>query len=205
MIYRIRVILDVRDDVFRDIEIQGSDTLEDLHEAIVRSFDLDGREMASFYLSDDEWNQGEEITLFDLSDGDKNTKVMSRFRIDEVLTGTHQRLLYAYDFMNIRTFYVEVFSITPPQDGVEYPRVVLSYGSTPQYTDSDMEEIDDPDAIEYDDEDFDDGFSERGDVYKRQASSDHSEKPALTFVSAGFCFSPTLSRSRKKNGSPTVK
>ena len=73
MIYRIRVILDVRDDVFRDIEIQGSDTLEDLHEAIVRSFDLDGREMASFYLSDDEWNQGEEITLFDLSDGDKNT------------------------------------------------------------------------------------------------------------------------------------
>ena len=163
MIYRIRVILDVRDDVFRDIEIQGSDTLEDLHEAIVRSFDLDGREMASFYLSDDEWNQGEEITLFDLSDGDKNTKVMSRFRIDEVLTGTHQRLLYAYDFMNIRTFYVEVFSITPPQDGVEYPRVVLSYGSTPQYTDSDMEEIDDPDAIEYDDEDFDDGFSERGD------------------------------------------
>ena len=47
MIYRIRVILDVRDDVFRDIEIQGSDTLEDLHEAIVRSFDLDGREMAS--------------------------------------------------------------------------------------------------------------------------------------------------------------
>ena len=163
MIYRIRVILDVRDDVFRDIEIQGSDTLEDLHEAIVRSFDLDGREMASFYLSDDEWNQGEEITLFDLSDGDKNTKVMSRFRIDEVLTGTHQRLLYAYDFMNIRTFYVEVFSIIPPQDGVEYPRVVLSYGSTPQYTDSDMEEIDDPDAIEYDDEDFDDGFSERGD------------------------------------------
>ena len=139
MIYRIRVILDVRDDVFRDIEIQGSDTLEDLHEAIVRSFDLDGREMASFYLSDDEWNQGEEITLFDLSDGDKNTKVMSRFRIDEVLTGTHQRLLYAYDFMNIRTFYEVVFSITPPQDGAEYPRVVLSYGSNPQYTAHDME------------------------------------------------------------------
>ena len=67
MIYRLRVILDVREDVFRDIEIQGADTLEDLHNAIVQAFSLEGQEMASFYLSDEEWNQGEEISLFDMS------------------------------------------------------------------------------------------------------------------------------------------
>ncbi len=55
MIYRMRVILDVREDVFRDIEIDGGNTLEDFHNAIVQSFGLDGREMASFYLSDEEW------------------------------------------------------------------------------------------------------------------------------------------------------
>ena len=71
MIYRLRVILDVREDVFRDIEIQGADTLEDLHNAIVQAFSLEGQEMASFYLSDEEWNQGEEISLFDMSVGDK--------------------------------------------------------------------------------------------------------------------------------------
>ena len=144
----------MREDVFRDIEIAADATLEDLHQAIVEGFSLDGREMASFYLSDEEWNQGEEITLFDLSEGDKKTKVMADYRIEELLTGTHQRLLYAYDFMNIRTFYVEVLAIHPEENGIQYPRVTLSYGSTPQYEDSDMEEIDDPDALDFDD-DFD--------------------------------------------------
>ena len=43
--------------------------MEDLHNVITQSFGFDGTEMASFYISDDEWNQGEEISLFDMSDG----------------------------------------------------------------------------------------------------------------------------------------
>lgn len=152
MIYRLRVILDVREDVFRDIEIDGDNTLEDLHNAIVQSFGLDGREMASFYLSDEEWSQGEEITLFDFSEGEKKAKVMSRHKIIEFLAAPHERMLYAYDFMNIKTFYVEVISIKEPEDGIIYPCVAYSYGSTPEFTDSDMEEIDDPDALDFDDE-----------------------------------------------------
>ncbi len=70
MIYRFRIILDNKseEDIFRDIEIRKTDTLEDLHNAITQSFGFDGMEMASFYLSDDEWNQGEEISLFDMSE-----------------------------------------------------------------------------------------------------------------------------------------
>ena len=34
-------------------------------------------EMASFYLSDDQWNQGEEISLFDLSEGNTSVRLMS--------------------------------------------------------------------------------------------------------------------------------
>ena len=69
MIYRFRVILDhdSEGDVFRDIEIRETDSLEDLHNAITQSFGFDGLEMASFYLSNDQWDQGEEISLFDLS------------------------------------------------------------------------------------------------------------------------------------------
>lgn len=151
--------MDVREDVFRDIEIEGADTLEDLHNAIIQSFGLDGREMASFYLSDDDWNQGEEITLFDLSEGDKASKVMGKHIIQDILTGTHQRMLYAYDFMNIKTFYVEVMSLSEKEEGTSYPRVVYSFGDTPDFTDTDMEEIDDPDAIEYDDDMLDDDYT----------------------------------------------
>ena len=48
MIYRLRVILDndTDDDIFRDIEIRKTDTLEDLHNSITQSFGFDGSEMA---------------------------------------------------------------------------------------------------------------------------------------------------------------
>jgi len=79
MIYRFRVILDndTEDDVFRDIEIRKTDSLEDLHNTITQSFGFDGTEMASFYVSDDEWNQGEEISLFDMSEGVNEVKLMN--------------------------------------------------------------------------------------------------------------------------------
>ena len=66
MIYRFRIILDndTEDDIFRDLEIRDSDTMEDLHNVVTQSFGFDGSEMGSFYLSDDDWNQCEEITLF---------------------------------------------------------------------------------------------------------------------------------------------
>ena len=73
MIYRFRIILDhdSEGDIFRDIEIRETDTLEDLHNSITQAFGFEGSEMASFYLSDDEWNQGEEISLFDMSEANE--------------------------------------------------------------------------------------------------------------------------------------
>jgi hypothetical protein len=78
MIYRFRVILDndTEEDVFRDLEIRETDNLEDLHNIITQSFGFDGTEMASFYISNEAWEQGEEISLFDLSD-DGSARLMT--------------------------------------------------------------------------------------------------------------------------------
>ena len=58
MIYRFRVILDndTEDDIFRDIEIYKTNSLEEFHETIINSFGFINNEMASFYISDNEWN-----------------------------------------------------------------------------------------------------------------------------------------------------
>ena len=48
MIYRFRIILDVKEDVLRDIEIEETATFEDLHHAITQAFGFLGNEMASF-------------------------------------------------------------------------------------------------------------------------------------------------------------
>ena len=68
MIYKLRIILDTEEDVIREIVINESDSLEDLHNATVNAFGFDGNEMASYYMTDDNWNQGAEIPLFDMSE-----------------------------------------------------------------------------------------------------------------------------------------
>jgi len=75
MIYKFRIILDLEEDVFRDIEVEGNSTLEDFHNAVSQAFGFDGTEMASFYVSDEEWNQGEEIALFDMSDSGSEVRL----------------------------------------------------------------------------------------------------------------------------------
>ncbi|MEX1382091.1 MAG: hypothetical protein AB1Z17_01720, partial [Lutibacter sp.] len=58
MAYKIRVILDVEQDVFRDIIVNEAINLEELHLTIAKSFGFKGQEMASFYLTDETWEQG---------------------------------------------------------------------------------------------------------------------------------------------------
>ena len=113
MIYRFRVILDndTEEDIFRDLEIRESDTMEDLHNIITQSFGFDGMEMASFYVSDDEWNQGEEIAMFDVSEGQNKVKVMSTTKINDLVHEASTRLIYVYDFLNMWTFFVELAEI----------------------------------------------------------------------------------------------
>ena len=120
MVYKFRVILDVKEDVFRDIAIQGEATLEDLHNVINQSFGFVGNEMASFYLTDDDWNQGEEITLFDVSESGE-IRLMEETIIESVVSEDEPKLLYVYDFMSMWTFFVELVEIDEEETGASYP------------------------------------------------------------------------------------
>ncbi len=171
MIYRFRVILDndTKDDIFRDIEIRQTDTLEDLHNSITQSFGFDGSEMASFYRSDDQWNQGEEISLFDMSEGLNEVKLMNETRIDDIADAENTKLIYVYDFFNMWTFFVELGEIVEVSESTDYPNLLYVHGQIPteapqknfeaEHTggDYDTEEDfnDDLDPSNYDDLDFD--------------------------------------------------
>lgn len=136
MIYKFRVVLDINeDDVFRDIEIKNSDSFEDFHNAIVHACELDGQQMASFYLSNNDWEQRDEITLFDMSDefeSNENTKIMADWAIHELVTKKSDKLLYVYDFLSMWTFFVELLEISEIEHSVDYPRMVASVGLFPE-------------------------------------------------------------------------
>ncbi len=153
MIYRYRVILDANEDVFRDIEIEASASLEDLHNSITQSFGFGGQEMASFYVSNDQWEQGEEIALFDMSEVPGSVRVMNETQLDEVTHEDQTKLIYVYDFLNMWMFLVELAEIAEREEGRTYPNLMFSHGQIPEEA-PDKEFVADPVEGEVDD-DFD--------------------------------------------------
>ena len=86
MIYKVRVILDAKEQIFRDIEIREKQTLWNLHLGIKSAFSLQGEELSSFYYSDDSWSEGAAVPLEDMSDdGDGDT--MSDVYMSEAISG----------------------------------------------------------------------------------------------------------------------
>lgn len=134
MIYRFRVILDndTDDDVFRDIEIYKTNSLEEFHETIINSFGFINNEMASFYISDNEWNQGEEISLFNFGDESKETKLMSSIAINQVINNENNKLIYIYDFLNMWVFLIELIEVAEEIKGINYPNIIFSKGELPE-------------------------------------------------------------------------
>ena len=145
MAYKIRVILDVEQDVFRDIIVNETINLEELHFTIAKSFGFKGQEMASFYLTDATWEQGEEIPLFDMSE-DENSFSMTNCITSMVLKKEGDKLIYIYDFFSMWTFFVELTEIINEIDE-ELPLIALSFGNTPdeapekQFIGEDSEDI----------------------------------------------------------------
>ena len=170
MIYRFRIILDndTDEDIFRDLEIRKIDTFEDLHNSITQAFGFDGSEMASFYLSNDNWQQGEEITLFDMNEGENGTKLMSESILEDYVDEKQTKLIYVYDFLNMWTFFVELGEIVEEMNGVDYPNLMFVHGQIPEVAPEkqfEAEELDpdekdeDVDLDDYDSLDFDENWN----------------------------------------------
>ena len=164
MIYRFRIILDAKEDILRDIEIEGSATLEDFHYAIAQSFGFGGREMASFYKTNEEWEQGEEIPLLDMDEG---IEPMGQASVDSIFNAENHHLIYVYDFLALWTFFVELMEIGEQEPSSLYPNLIFAQGEVPEeapqkdflseknnsYASDEMSE-DDLGGGEYEDTDF---------------------------------------------------
>lgn len=176
----LRVVVDTEEDIFRDIEIRADQNFEELHDAIIKSFEFGGDQMASFYMSNDNWEKGQEIGLMDLSafDGDNSTPSMKSTSISNFLTDRHQKMLYVYDFLKMWIFYVEVIAINDAPTSESFPKVVREFGAAPDENSKEVPDLFDginldeddefgmkDDDDDYDDFDDDDPFGEFEDSY----------------------------------------
>lgn len=130
MAYKIRVILDVKEDVIRDIVVSNSSDLEQLHFLIAKSMGFNGQEMASFYKTDNDWNQGEEIPLFDMSENGDELN-MKTCIVSDTIPNVGDKLIYVYDFFNLWTFFVEVLKVNDDKASCTKP-IAFSFGDAPE-------------------------------------------------------------------------
>jgi len=128
MIYRIRIILDFEKDVLRDIEIEETATLEDLHHSITQAFGFLGNEMASFYKSNEDWEQGEELALEPM---DLLQPKMDEAPLNSIFSSSLHNLIYVYDFLSLWTFFVELIETGESFSATTYPNLIYAQGEVP--------------------------------------------------------------------------
>lgn len=123
----LRAILHCPGDVFRDIAISSDAHLEDLHHAIVSAYAIEEGQMASFYTTDDQWAQLDEIPVIAMDPNGRGA--MKDHPLSSILGSNGQRLIFIYDFLAMWTFMVEF--VRSDEGAQEQAQVVLSYGDRP--------------------------------------------------------------------------
>ena len=133
-VYKFKITFEEYEDVYRTIDIKSTQTFLDLHKAILQSISFDAKELASFYMSNDSWKKGQEITLEDMSGAEEEkTPVMKASKLNSFIVDPHQKILYVYDFIEIWTFYIELVGIEMKEKtGVKYPVCSKSVGLAPK-------------------------------------------------------------------------
>jgi hypothetical protein len=132
--YRFRVTFEDYDDVSRDIEIRSTQTFEDFHHAIHSSIGFDASKPASFYMSDDNWKKGREITSKDISEEDEsNIHSVRKARLCDYIIDPHQKIYYIFDFSSPWTFRIELIKINREEEvNASYPRCIKAVGEAPK-------------------------------------------------------------------------
>ncbi|EAQ41167.1 hypothetical protein [Polaribacter sp. MED152] len=148
--YKIRIILDTKEDVLRTVLVDDTINLESLHYIIAKAFGFEGQEMASFYRTDDEWNQGEEIPLFNMAEAGEAISMQTCI-LNETLPEENNKLIYVYDFLNMWTFYVDVVEINNDKRE-DLPQTILEVGEIPNEA-PEKEFVADKMGNEFEDED----------------------------------------------------
>ncbi|MFD0794965.1 hypothetical protein ACFQZX_15190 [Mucilaginibacter litoreus] len=152
-LYRFRVTFEDYDDVSRDIDIKSNQTFEDLHKAIHQSTGYNPEFPSSFYVSNDQWMKGDEITyLPNQKRIERKIPLMDKCKLSSYIDDPHQKFYYTFNFDRPFDFHVELMKIILEENpNITYPAVIRSVGEAPKQ----FGNVFNPTVISSADEDFD--------------------------------------------------
>jgi hypothetical protein len=73
--------------------------------------------MTSFFICDDDWEKDQEITLEDMgSSSEEDSYIMRETRLSDLVEDEKQKLLYVFDPLAERVFFIELSEIITGKD-----------------------------------------------------------------------------------------
>jgi len=134
MIYRFILVSDEVDDFYREIQIASSATFLDLSNAILQSVGYPDDQMTSFFLCEDNWEKREEITREEMNTSSEvDSWVMADTPLDELVEDEKQRLIYIFDPLTERCFFIELKEIITGKN-IAKATCTASNGNPPKQT-----------------------------------------------------------------------
>jgi len=113
MIFLFRIISDENPDFFRDLVAGDSDTFLDFHNSLQKELGYDPSQLASFFITNENWEKEREITLIDMmQEPGIECLTMDQVTLGEYLKELNQRMIYVFDFFSDRAFFIELIEMS---------------------------------------------------------------------------------------------
>lgn len=133
MVFRIKFICEEVDGFVREVKIDSDATFLDLNKIILKSCNYPDDQLTSFYLCNDEWQRGEQITREDMgfSSSDEDVYIMEKTRLSELIEDEEQHLEFVFDPFSNRSFFLDVKEVIFSEHLAE-AEIVRAKGDAPQ-------------------------------------------------------------------------
>ncbi len=129
MIFTIRFISDEEEDFIMDVNVHSNQTFEVLHQQIQHALKYDNSQLASFFVSNENWEKLDEITLLDMG-GAEPARLMADTKLEAFFSGKNQHMLYVFDYFAERLLFGSIMQVSEGSEN-GLPKVLKIEGRVP--------------------------------------------------------------------------
>lgn len=130
MIYKFQIVSQESQNFLLEVVLDEEHSFFDFHTIIQKSVGFESHQLASFFISDKKMKKLVEISMLDLGINGAAFFVMQQTMLRDLLKTQGQQLIYTFDFLNDRSFFIELTGIIMEKN-LNEPFVTLKNGDAP--------------------------------------------------------------------------
>ncbi|MFV0266199.1 MAG: IS1096 element passenger TnpR family protein [Draconibacterium sp.] len=113
-----------------EVTLDAKHSFFDFHTIIQKSVGFESHQLASFFVSENRWKKLVEISMLDLGINGAAFFIMQKTKLSDLLHTERQQLIYTFDFLNDRSFLIELTGIIMGKN-LNEPFITLKQGEAP--------------------------------------------------------------------------